>query len=162
VISGSFTASVVTSGIGSRYGSNMMRLNEVTDLQTYERREFIDQLPRDQREWVADNIRYFDFREAEREAHIVKYVDGQIAGIAGVQQNPYNANELWIKFVSVAPEYRQQGIAGELVEGILEYAEQRDYTVKRSSPTEMGAAYLPSVWKRATAKYPNVEVKGSD
>lgn len=137
-----------------------MRLNEISNVETYAKGKFRDQIDQERlQKYIANNIDYFDFRESEREAHIVKRVDGKVAGVAGVQQNPYNENELWVKFVSVAPEYRQQGIAGELVEGILEYAEQWGYVVKRSSPTDMGAAYLPSVWKRVVAKYPNVTVK---
>lgn len=88
--------------------------------------------------WTNKRIRYLVSNEARQEKHIIAKVGDKIVGMAGIQHNPYNGNDLWIKFISVDPEYQGNGIARELLRKIYLYALENNVRFAPGSFTEEG------------------------
>lgn len=121
-----------------------MRYHEIIETITYrettgrETVDLINQLDPNMWRREGQRIKYLDRSEAEHEYHFVALDGEYIAGMAGVQQNPYDANELWIKFISVDPKYQGRGIARSLLERIYRHANDNGLTVISSTPTDDG------------------------
>jgi len=77
---------------------------------------------------------------------------GKIVGLSELEQDPKNAQNFWIKFVSVDPEYQSRGYASELLRQIFQFAKDNGYTLEPSYYSEQGLEKLKSVIEKLSAE----------
>lgn len=111
---------------------------------------------------VFQRIKYLHTSEYHRETHLVILYGKKIVAMAGLQINPYNTNMLWIKHISVDENYRQNGLATQLIKGCFEYAQTHNLILKNSSYSEMGEQYIHKIFDRVKELYPNVKFEEQD
>jgi GNAT superfamily N-acetyltransferase len=87
------------------------------------------------------------------ESHIVAKAGDRIVGIAGLKQNPYQSDHLWVMFVSVDPKFQGCGIARRLIEDVYEHARANGLKVEPSSFTPEGRR-LRHIFDDLDTKYP--------
>ena len=117
--------------------------------------DFIKQSKANRDLFKSKRIRYFIFDEALKEHHIMILDGKKVIAMAGLQVNPYEINELWIKFVSVDPDYQGQGYARKLLELVYEYARQQRKTLKSSTFTDQGER-LKHIHNELNKEYPDI------
>lgn len=101
-------------------------------------------------------IKYFDYSEARHEIHVViRGPDGECRAMGGFQINPYDEEQLWIKFVSVRPRYQGRGYAREIYEQIYPWAMERGLKIAPGSFTDEGQR-LAHIHDEMAARYPSV------
>jgi GNAT superfamily N-acetyltransferase len=100
----------------------------------------------------TDRIKYV--YPLDKNEHLVVLNGDHIIAMAGVETNPYDHEQLWIKYVSVDPEYRGQGLGRFLLEKVFQYAVAHGQKVKNSSFTELGAERLKHLHPEFEKKYP--------
>lgn len=83
----------------------------------------------------------------------------RIAGMLGVQPSGYKNQEdlMWFKFVCVHDRHKNKGIASHLIDLAFDYCSRNNKSLLNSSYHREGPLYLPMVFARTCAKYPNVE-----
>lgn len=86
----------------------------------------------------AENIKLFP---------LVK-VEGVVVGIAGLEQDPHNKENFWIKFISVDPAYQGNGYASILIKKIFEFAKENNYSLEPSFYSEEGRQKLKKVMEK--------------
>jgi len=107
---------------------------------------------------LFDRLHYLDFSEAKNEIHFIIRDGDKIIGIAGIEKNPYDSTEYWVKHYSVDPEYRNLKVGTRLVDEVFRFANKHGMSLKRSSPSEMGKRYLSKPIDRAKERYQSVKV----
>jgi GNAT superfamily N-acetyltransferase len=107
---------------------------------------------------LFEDFKYLDVSEMMREDHFVVENNGQLIGTLAIQTNPYNDNEIWLKHIVVHKEHRQKGVAKRLLSALFSHAQLTGQVIKRSSPSALGAAYLPGIYAALTNAYPNVRI----
>lgn len=83
-------------------------------------------------------LHYLNPSDARNQTHVVLYLDKRIVGIAGLQVNPYNTEQLWVQHVSVEEAHRGAGYAGKIIDAVYAYAVEHGKRVTPSSFTELG------------------------
>lgn len=107
---------------------------------------------------LFEDFKYLHVNEMMREHHFVVEQNGKLLGTLGIQANPYDENQIWLKHIVVHKKHRNQGIAKTLLNALFRHAQEKGQAIKRSSPSSMGAEYLPSIYAVLTAAYPDVRV----
>ncbi|KKM69580.1 hypothetical protein LCGC14_1449270 [marine sediment metagenome] len=120
--------------------------------------EFYKLLSQPENDDVFDRLKYLIYPEVDKEIHFVIRDKQKIVAVAGLQKNPYNEQEYWIKHYSVDMDYQNRGLATKLIDAVFIFADKHHIALKRSTPTEMGLKYLTEPIKRAMKKYPNVKI----
>ncbi|MHA6347506.1 GNAT family N-acetyltransferase [Roseivivax sp. CAU 1761] len=107
---------------------------------------------------LEGRIHYYHSSEMQYHLHFVAVTPGdeRVMAIAAVQQHPYAAGELWLQYVSVAPEYRNHGLARKLFRQAVEYAADQGKTLELSRLSDDGEAYLPNMIREAQRDHPGV------
>ncbi len=75
----------------------------------------------------------------------VIYEADKVVGLSELEQDPKNAQNFWIKFVSVDLLYQGQGYASKLLKQIFQFAKDNGYTLEPSFYSEQGLEKLKSV-----------------
>jgi len=109
----------------------------------------------DRKLFSSRRIRYLDPQETMREKHIIAKVKNKIVGMAGIQINPRETDDLWIKFISVDPEFQGRGIAKQLLYRVYQFASQQGLKMAPGGFTEEGERlrHLHDIWD---AEFPEV------
>ncbi len=94
---------------------------------------------------IFHRIKYLIASEIKNEILIVALINNKIVGISGMQINPYNNNEIWVKYVSVDKDYQNQGIGRKLIELTYDYSKHNNYEVILSSFTNDGELKLKHI-----------------
>lgn len=110
---------------------------------------------------VFDRLEYLYFGIFDKEHHFVAFDGEKLIGDLAIQENPYNKDQIWLKHVSIDPNYRNQKIATKLYDMLFSYLEQSGHNLVRSSPSDLGKLYIPSIIQKMKQKYPNVNVINS-
>ncbi len=110
----------------------------------------------DENKDVFKRLKYFDSREVYREHHFVALDGKKIVGVAGIEQNPRNQEEYWIKHVSIDPNYQGQKLAERLLEPVFAYAAKNKVKLKRSTYSTLGKERLERIFARLRQKYSGV------
>lgn len=111
---------------------------------------------------LFDRNKFLNPREMERETHFIIVSNGKVIADAAIEISPYDANEVWLKHVFVDEDFRNKGLSQKLIDAIFKFCLDSNRTLQRSSPTDMGAKYLPQVFDKLKQKYPSVSVKNSN
>lgn len=119
---------------------------------------------RDARPWLAvPKLKYYippsSFRQADTRVFWVAscasdspHGPRHCAGLLEVETSPYDAHDLWLLYVSVAPEHQRQGIAARMLEGLIEHVRSTGQRLVLSRFTDEGKAKLkPSLLRRLQA-----------
>jgi len=108
---------------------------------------------------MFERIGFLNPREMERETHFIVDEEGMVVADAAIEQNPYDNSNVWLKHIFVTETHRRRGLASLLIENIHRYCSEQQKSLTRSSATDMGAAYLPTVFERCHILYPDVDVR---
>ena len=68
--------------------------------------------------------------------------ESTITGIAELQINPYDETNLWIKHISVDPEFQNQGNSKTLLTEIFAFAKEKGLSLTVSTYSEQGEKFL--------------------
>jgi len=133
-----------------------------TSTKTLDAKDFLDliydgnSLPQDTR-MTSGIFKYLDLSElsANNEDKFYSFVkSGEIiVGISELQKNPTEKNTFWIKFISVDPQYQNQGFASTLVEEIFRFAKEQGFSVESSSFSSIGYERLNAKLNETALKY---------
>ncbi len=105
---------------------------------------------------IYARIKYLSSNEIHGET-LVAALDGpKLVGAVGLQVNPYNEDEIWLKYISVDEDYKRQGIARELYFKAADYVDGLGKKIERSSATEDGRMYLGKIVAEIHEKYPSL------
>lgn len=126
------------------------------EIERYKVREFYDSLGGEKIIELQKRIEFFYFKYAMEQHHIVARMDGRIAGVAGLQQNPYNkeVDEVWIKFLSIDSDYLGRGLSQILLTDTVNWARENGYQLKPSSYADDGEKYLSHIIEEICDRYP--------
>lgn len=113
---------------------------------------------------LVSRLYYFSSDEAGKEYHICAIDDGAIGapivGIVGIQQNPYDDEELWFKHVSVDERYRGQGIGRTLTRLVMEHVVHE--TNKRIRFSDFERDSVRGMVYQLAERFPDVEMVTTD
>lgn len=94
---------------------------------------------------------FYDF-ESEYE-YEKEYIDEiiEVKAMIELQQSSYEANEIWLKFFEVAPEFKNQGLSKVMISEIIKVFKDKysDKILSRSSPSSEGEQYLKQNFSKA-------------
>lgn len=115
--------------------------------------------------YLFDRIRYFtseDFNFHHENSiawyHLMRAQNKQIIGMLKLEQNPHDAKEVWLNFVSVDVNYRNQGIAKQLLASGFNHVHQLNKNLQVSSYTYFGGKYIRREIAKLKQKYPDMHV----
>lgn len=99
-------------------------------------------------------LRYLSrWNDWDNETNFVAYDGDKPVGVAGVHFERGEERVISVWFVTVDPEYRNQGIGSKLADMVFAWAGERGLRVRSSTYTELGAAYIKGAFERAAQKY---------
>jgi len=103
-------------------------------------------------------FKYFDINDLtgdrkEKKFYPLIEVNNGIIALSELEEDPYKQQSFWIKFVSVDPKYRGLGYASKLVEEIVRFAKEREFSLESSSQSEEGYLKLKPLFNKLTEKY---------
>jgi GNAT superfamily N-acetyltransferase len=90
-------------------------------------------------------FKYFDleyisrqFREDDTRIFPVVREGSQIVGIAELERNPHDRNELWIKSIDVDPSFQGKGYASKLLAAVVSVAKAQGCSLLASAYSDEG------------------------
>ena len=109
---------------------------------------------------VFERIKYLSVNEMYREVHIIATKGNKIIGDIGLHVSPFDENTIWVKHVSVDPEFRRKGIARAMVEFMFDWFDilGENRVMELSSYSEDGKKYLQPMIASLRSKYKGVTV----
>lgn len=108
---------------------------------------------------VFDRLHYLYPAEMDKEIHFVHIHGRKLVSSLALQLNPYDESEFWLKHIEVDERYRNRGLASQLYQAAVDYARDQKKAIKRSSPSDLGKKYMPSVVDRIKKNNPDVEIR---
>jgi GNAT superfamily N-acetyltransferase len=121
-----------------------------------------DSTPQDSRFFSVDKggvFRYFWINDLnsihgnEGKHFPIIEIENQIVGLAELEEDPNNSGNLWIKFISVDPQFQGMGLASQLIEDIFQYAKENNKSLETSLYSEDGSLKLKPKLKKLAEKY---------
>lgn len=102
-------------------------------------------------------FKYFEiddlFNNKENKFYSLIKESQKIVGLSELEKNPYEENVMWIKFISIDPEYQEKGYASKLAEEIFRFAKENGISLETSSYSPEGHQKLKKIFKRLSEKY---------
>ncbi len=98
-------------------------------------------------------IMYLMRGEAFHETHISLVLGDEVVAMGGVQNDPHDPQNLWIKFISVDPEFQGRGYASRVLKEVFRYAASIGRKVAPGGFTEQGQQLWP-LHARYEKEYP--------
>jgi len=132
-----------------------MKLSDITNIKILDGQDMYKLVEKNPT--VFSRIRYLVFSEISREIHFVAFDKKKIIAVGGLEESPYEKDILWIKHISVDPDYQGQRIATSIMERFYQYAMDNNKKLKHSSFTKQGQRLKPIV-HRFDQKYPGVSI----
>ncbi len=87
------------------------------------------------------------------QSHVIAMEDEKIIGAAGLKPSAFDANHIWVTFVSVDPAHQGRGIGRRLIEEIYDHARATTSKVEPSSFTQEGQRLI-HIFDELDARYP--------
>jgi ribosomal protein S18 acetylase RimI-like enzyme len=104
-------------------------------------------------------FKYFDLAELSglRDTNNLFYslieVDNKIVGLSELEKQPGNETNLWIKFISVDPQFQNRGYASKLAEEIFSFAKNNGFSLEESMRSPEGELKLKPKLRTLAQKY---------
>ena len=106
---------------------------------------------------IEERLKYFYTNYMSNHLHFVAVSGNEkVVGIAAVQQNPYQDLQLWLPYVTVDTEFRNQGIGRKLFEQAVKYAADEGKELELSTVMDDGLLYLANSIRDAQRSHPGV------
>lgn len=105
-----------------------------------------------------DEVKYLSVSRREKETHISCWDGNKLVGDIEIENAPYESDTVWMKHVTVRPQYQNMGIAKQLLDRAFQHinAGSRDIVVI-SSFSDQGKQYIKSYIQSLETNYPNLE-----
>lgn len=98
-------------------------------------------------------FKYLDINEIpENSFYPIIEFDNKIVGLAELEQDPSESRNLWIKFVSVDPEYQGNKFATALIEEIVAFAKHNGYSLEISRYSDEGEKKIKHLFQEFAEK----------
>lgn len=94
------------------------------------------------------DITGFSFHNKENRFYPLVEIGDTIVALSGLEQDPNNPQNFWISFVSVDPEFQDEGYASMVIQEIMKFAQERGVTLEPSVYSSAGEEKLKSVIAR--------------
>ncbi len=130
--------------------------------------EFLDRiyqgqsLPQDKR-FSSENcegvFKYFQLRylldrhRSHEQYYSIIESENEIAGIACLEVNPENKENLWIQLVSIDPKYHDQKLSRKLLSEVYKFAKENNYNLEASSYSEDGHKKLKPLLQELSTQF---------
>ena len=114
-------------------------------------RDYLNQNPN-----TYDRIKYLTASEIHHEQHIVIIKNDIVVAMAGLQNSPYEKDIIWIKFISVDPNYQGMGLSRKILEFMYEWASTNHIKLKSSDFSDQGEARLKHIHEQLNNRYLDV------
>lgn len=111
-------------------------------------------------QYVEKKFKYLDlsYRGIDSDLVLVAIVNKQVAGLLQLGKAPSDKNLYWMKYVTVHPDFRQQGVARNLIQEMFLYLLKiPEARVELSSYEKEGEVMIPMVQDLAN-QYPQLSV----
>ena len=106
---------------------------------------------------LFDNLKYVYPEYLKDEILIVSYSDKlKVQGVVGLEPNPYEKSEVWLKYVSVDPKFQNKGIAKQLLTHCFDYVNGKFKAIEISSYSEDGLHKLKPFIQKLKKHYPEL------
>ncbi len=124
---------------------------------------YYDILSAPENEDIRTRLKYLSngWRDMSDETVFTALVGEKVVGASGIQVAPSEENVIWVKFVSVDPEYRGKGYAIQLIKNVFQFAKSKGYRVRASSYSDLGRLKLKSAFEQFAKEY-DVPFKDGD
>jgi GNAT superfamily N-acetyltransferase len=108
-------------------------------------------------------IKYYLPTEARHEATTLFLIpqSQRIVAMMGLQQNPADAKETWLKYISVDPDYQQQGLGIQLLRQACACTQAAGQSLELSSWTQPGRSYLAPKLAELRQEFPGLAIRES-
>ena len=103
---------------------------------------------------IQDEIKYFIPIYMDSHIHFISMDNQKIVGILALQKNLSSDGEsLHLEYISVNSNYRNQGIATDLITMAIEYCAKNSFNLKVGNYSDDGVSYIRQVLSDLTNKY---------
>lgn len=112
-------------------------------------------------EYLEKKFKYLDlsWKSIESDNTLVAFIDNRPVGLLQLGQAPQDKNLYWMKYVTVHPEFRQMGVARELITEMCRYVSSiEDARIELSSYEKEGEVLIPMV-QEISLQFPELSVK---
>lgn len=97
-----------------------------------------------------------DLKDWKDDLYFVVKKKTKIVGLSKLEKIPYKNKTFWIAFLSIDPEYQDQGYATRLAEFIFEFFSCMGCILENSVYSKEGMVRLKPLFTRLAEKYPKV------
>jgi predicted GNAT family acetyltransferase len=113
---------------------------------------------------LFNRLAFMDEREAVNETTFVITDQNEpdvqkIVAAAAMEMNPHEDNTIWLKYISVDENHRQQGHATTLTRTTFNYAAQAGYILEPSCYSQAGNEFLRPLQPRIHMEFPDLLIK---
>ncbi|MFA6365488.1 MAG: GNAT family N-acetyltransferase [Candidatus Paceibacterota bacterium] len=120
-------------------------------------------LPQDSRFLPKESggaFKYFNLREVggflgdrlDNKFYPIAEINGEIAGMAELEEDPRREKNFWIKFVSVDEKYQGQSCATKLISEIFQFAKDNEHSLEESFYSDEGEQKLKKLVRESAEK----------
>lgn len=105
-------------------------------------------LPQDSRFLSSDKggtFKYFDLKElvdnqnqSNQKIFPIVEMNNEIIGLSELEQDPNNLTNFWLKFISIEPTHQGKNYSKKLIEEIINFTKENNYSLEISSYTKQG------------------------
>lgn len=82
----------------------------------------------------------------------IVYEADKVVGLSELEQDPKDAQNFWIKFVSIDQAYQDKGYASKLLRQIFQFAKDNGYTLEPSFYSKQGLEKLKNVIEKLSVE----------
>lgn len=112
-------------------------------------------------EYVDNKFKYLDlnYRSIEADLVLVASIDNRPVGLLQLGQSNTDKNLYWMKYVTVHPDFRQQGVARQLITEMCRYISSLpEGKIELSSYEKEGEIMIPMV-QEISLQFPELSMK---
>jgi len=111
---------------------------------------------------VFDRIHYLDMSEVKREENLVIFDWKKIVAVLWLQDSPYEDSVIWLKHLSVDPDYKNKWISKILLKIMFDYImEEKILTLELSSYSEDWKKYLEKNLNNMWENYSKLTIRNT-
>ena len=92
-------------------------------------------------------------RHSSKRVYPYVELDGEIVGLAELEQDPNLDKNIWVKFVSIDPKYQGKGYGSQLMNEIFKYVKEEGYSLQPSRYSDDGLVKLKPLFEKLSKEY---------